>query len=268
MKFSILALYWRLFKVAHIKIAVYVVAVVVTCWGVAVLLIICLQCIPLRGFWDKTIQATCGVDDYKFFIGNSIPNILTDFALLSIPIRPVWKLQVAKSQKVTLTLMFLMGGFVTATSITRLVYLMNLDLKSPDFTWNFGVTQIWTCVELHAAIISACLPCLRPIISLFLPSFVQGFSTQRSGRNAYKPDVYALASKKSDKALLTDSNRSYTFSQLNDNDFEADAFGLAPTNPGSVSKMQKPKMNTGSSHIVVQRDINVHWNQPKRDQVV
>lgn len=43
---------------------------------------------------------------------------------------------------------------VTATSITRLVYLMNLDLKSPDFTWNFGVTQIWTCVELHAAIIS------------------------------------------------------------------------------------------------------------------
>lgn len=43
---------------------------------------------------------------------------------------------------------------VTATSVVRLVYLLKLDSLSPDVTWNFSKTQIWTCVELHTAIIS------------------------------------------------------------------------------------------------------------------
>ena len=35
-KYSILALYWRLFRAPHVKIAIYIVSGLVTCWGVAV----------------------------------------------------------------------------------------------------------------------------------------------------------------------------------------------------------------------------------------
>lgn len=35
-KFSILALYWRIFRVRSMQISIYVVATLVTCWGVAV----------------------------------------------------------------------------------------------------------------------------------------------------------------------------------------------------------------------------------------
>ena len=74
------------------------------------LLIILLQCIPLRGFWDKSIQATCGVDDYKFFQGNSIPNIITDLILLALPMPSVWALQITRSQKISLAMVFVLGG--------------------------------------------------------------------------------------------------------------------------------------------------------------
>lgn len=37
-------------------------------------------------------------------------------------------------------------------SITRFTFIMNLDLKSPDITWNFVNVQIWTGVESHIGI--------------------------------------------------------------------------------------------------------------------
>lgn len=68
------------------------------------------QCVPLRGVWDKTIDAKCGVDNYKFFYGNSIPNIMTDLALLALPIPSVWSLQIPRAQKVILSGIFVLGG--------------------------------------------------------------------------------------------------------------------------------------------------------------
>lgn len=68
------------------------------------------QCFPLKGFWDKSVPARCGVNDYLFFYGNSIPNIITDFALLGLPLPCIWKLKVQRSQKFILSGMFILGG--------------------------------------------------------------------------------------------------------------------------------------------------------------
>lgn len=43
---------------------------------------------------------------------------------------------------------------VVAISITRLIYLVGLDIASPDVNWNFASAQIWTCVEMNIAIVS------------------------------------------------------------------------------------------------------------------
>ena len=43
---------------------------------------------------------------------------------------------------------------VVAVSITRLIYLVGLDIASPDVNWNFASAQIWTCVEMNIAIVS------------------------------------------------------------------------------------------------------------------
>lgn len=78
---------------------------------------------------------------------------------------------------------------VICVSITRFTFIIKLDLMSPDVTWNFVNTQLWTAVESHIAITCgksqtqsspkklfdvtqaqcvACLPSLRPILNLVL----------------------------------------------------------------------------------------------------
>ena len=79
-------------------------------------LVIVLQCFPLYGFWDKTIDAYCPVDDYKFFMGNSIPNIVTDVAILATPIPSVWKLKISRGQKISLSAIFVLGGLYVSRS--------------------------------------------------------------------------------------------------------------------------------------------------------
>jgi len=68
------------------------------------------QCDPVRGFWDHTVPAKCKVNVYAFFIGNAVPNIITDWALLILPIPYVWRLQKSRVQKIALCGIFLLGG--------------------------------------------------------------------------------------------------------------------------------------------------------------
>ncbi|GLA54045.1 hypothetical protein AnigIFM63604_011572 [Aspergillus niger] len=109
-KYSILMFYWRIFGMSNIRYPIYLIAFVVTGWGLGVILTTIFQCLPVHGFWDKTIPSHCGVNVNNFFIGNAVPNILTDWALLTLPLPYVWKLQRSASQKLALTGVFIMGG--------------------------------------------------------------------------------------------------------------------------------------------------------------
>ena len=46
----------------------------------------------------------------KFYIGNTVPNVLTDVAFLCLPLPYVWKLQISASQKVLVLGAFIFGG--------------------------------------------------------------------------------------------------------------------------------------------------------------
>ena len=60
--------------------------------------------------WDKTMNPTCSVNVYDFFIGNAVPNIITDWALLVLPIPYIWRLHQVRAQKVALCGVFGLGG--------------------------------------------------------------------------------------------------------------------------------------------------------------
>lgn len=68
------------------------------------------QCLPIQGFWDKKIVSVCGVDVNSFFIGNAVPNIVTDWALLLLPLPYIWRLHRNTVQKLAIYATFLLGG--------------------------------------------------------------------------------------------------------------------------------------------------------------
>lgn len=57
-----------------------------------------------------------------------------------------------------------LGHSVTATSIYRLTLLVKLT--QVDITWNYADAAVWSAVEPNVAVISACLPMLRPVFKL------------------------------------------------------------------------------------------------------
>ncbi|KAK9769640.1 putative Integral membrane protein [Seiridium cardinale] len=161
-KFSILALYWRIFNKTSIKLPIVIVASAVFMWGLAVFLLTLLQCIPTQGYWDKTIDASCNIDSQNFLFAISIPNILIDVAILTLPIPYIRNLHVSKSQKRAIASIFLLGGFVCIASIMRLVAVAT-EKTDADMTWNLINQAIWAATEAGFAVISACLPTLRPV---------------------------------------------------------------------------------------------------------
>ncbi|KAI1487267.1 hypothetical protein F5X96DRAFT_650914 [Biscogniauxia mediterranea] len=207
-KFSILALYWRIFNKTSIKVPVCILGSAVLMWGIAVFFLTLLQCIPTRGLWDKSIEASCDVDSQKFLFAISIPNILIDVTLLALPIPYVAQLNLSKSQKRIIISLFLLGGFVCVASIMRLVAVVTQG-SDDDITWNIVNQSIWATVEAYFAIISgktepytatdlshklviyslfiACLPTMRPVwIAIRQKNFTHISSEPSSGQAAIR----------------------------------------------------------------------------------
>jgi len=82
---------------------------IVLAWAIACVAGVIFSCNPVNGFWDRSIPSTC-IDSTKFFIGNAVPNMVTDTAILVLPVRMVWRLQMSKKRKVAVSGMFLLGS--------------------------------------------------------------------------------------------------------------------------------------------------------------
>ena len=143
----------------------YAVGFVVLAWWIAIILVSIFSCTPVRGYWDRTIPATC-IDSRAFYLSNSIANIITDVIIIGLALWMVWHLHTTRGQKAALSFIFGLGGFVVIVSSIRVYYIIQVG---PDFTWEYTNPIIWSDIETSIAVICACLPILRPV-------FTNGFS--------------------------------------------------------------------------------------------
>ncbi|KAI3343482.1 hypothetical protein F4824DRAFT_507307 [Ustulina deusta] len=193
-KLSITALYRQLFPTRFMLFSTTLLAIFVTLWGIAVVLVSIFSCNPIHGFWDLDVPSKC-VDSKWFFVGNAIPNILADVFLLILPMHDVWKLQLGRGSKIAVSGIFALGGFVTIVSGLRIHFTLAVN---DDVTWSYANFALWTSVEINVAVISCCLPTVRPAIALLVPKWLEerltGNSTQRStrqqGRNIQPPRTH------------------------------------------------------------------------------
>ena len=82
---------------------------------------------------------------------------------------------------------------VVAVSIILLIVCYRLDNTSPDVTWNISPVVLWAGTEINLGVVSACLPSLRPILSLVTNC---GNPRQMSGTGP-RNNSYGLGSKAS-----------------------------------------------------------------------
>lgn len=165
-KLSIIALYRQLFPTRLMLVSTTILAILVTMWGIALVLVSIFSCNPIRGFWDHSIPSQC-INSQWFFIGNSIPNILTDAVLLCLPMRDIWRIQLDRQSKVAVSVLFALGSFVIIASGLRIHFMLTLDPN--DLTWSYVGGELWTGIELDIGVVCCCLATSRPVLSRLKP---------------------------------------------------------------------------------------------------
>jgi hypothetical protein len=101
-------MYCRAFALPSFRIAAWILSIITIIWSFMFIFICVFQCMPVARAWNPTIPGRC-LYLRGIFIGNAVPNIVTDAAILMMPLYHVWKLQVRFIQRITLTFIFLLG---------------------------------------------------------------------------------------------------------------------------------------------------------------
>ena len=108
-------LFHRIFITSGFRLAIKIIAVIMVMWWMGTILADNLICLPIEHNWDPTVPAQCGNKQLLAKIP-PIPWIVTDFAILIMPLPMVWKLHMPALQRIGLGGLFLLGGLYVSSS--------------------------------------------------------------------------------------------------------------------------------------------------------
>ena len=109
-KLSILLFYARIFPTRNFTRVLYAVGSFTLVWCVSTQFVAIFQCHPIHSFWTRFSGDSKCIDLKAFFIGQAVPNIITDLVILVLPLPLIWRLQLPVSQKLMLTGCFTFGA--------------------------------------------------------------------------------------------------------------------------------------------------------------
>ncbi|KAK2472142.1 hypothetical protein H9L39_16022 [Fusarium oxysporum f. sp. albedinis] len=180
-KLSILCFYWRVFQYTSIRYAIIILLIAVSIWITIRTFMVIFHCVPIRAYWDKSIQgAKCPFNEANFFFATILIHTTMDCVILILPVIEVMKMTLPLSQKLAVVGLFTSGTIVCVASIFVLVHSKLYNPRTDDIPKDMAQSMMWAAVEINMAVFSACLPMLRPIFRHFLP----GLSTTEESAQA------------------------------------------------------------------------------------
>lgn len=130
-KVSLLLMYIRIFPVKRVLVGAYILMAISISWAISLIIVALAQCLPMDKLWKPWIEGRC-IDIKATFLAIAIPNIITDIAILALPIPLLWGLQTTRVRKISLSIIFLLGSFVVFTSCYR--FTTFLDFETTDLS--------------------------------------------------------------------------------------------------------------------------------------
>ncbi|KAL1837084.1 hypothetical protein VTJ49DRAFT_4312 [Mycothermus thermophilus] len=193
-KISVLCLYVRVLTYPYVRLAAKIMLGVVGishAWIIATMLT---SCVPIEALWDLEKKKTAYCHSGDVWFSHSGINITTDFLISILPLTVLHKLHIPRRQKIALYLVFFLGfryaalfqsamsNLLTSPSVCiisllrclQFVRLGFIDVEH-DTTPDLVIISIWTMLEVSIAIIVACIPTIKPVVSRFFPRFLASY---------------------------------------------------------------------------------------------
>ena len=158
---------------------------VVNVAGLALTLLNIFQCRPMgAAFRDPPSHAQC-IDIVTLYLSSAPVNIITDLALLFLPMPILTSMRMPRNEKIILIITFSFGGFVAVVDVVRIAYLESAALAKlqtttgtnsvstyGDYSWIASLSFMWSAVEVHVGIICACVPGVKPLAAKVFPNLL------------------------------------------------------------------------------------------------
>ncbi|KAH8594002.1 hypothetical protein B0O99DRAFT_742261 [Bisporella sp. PMI_857] len=183
-KTSILIFYLTLTSATRrfFRLATITILVVVNVAGCVLTVLNIIQCLPINAAFQypQPSGAKC-ISILNLSLASAPVNIITDLAILFLPLPIFTCLSIPRKQKITLVFIFATGIFVTVVDVVRIAYLQqasqmglhwgNLkdtqdnNMVDQNFFWYTSQAHMWSIVEVNIGITCACIPTLKPVVS-------------------------------------------------------------------------------------------------------
>ncbi|KAF0324228.1 hypothetical protein GQ607_008658 [Colletotrichum asianum] len=129
-----------------------------------------LNCKPMSGYWDKTLQPKPVCMALPLFIKlgvlNTALNIFTDVVLATLPVPVIWNLQMKLRLRLYVIGILSLGYLAVAMGIIKAVYQIAFG-SDMDKTSHYHIF-VWGFLQIQFGIIAACAHALRPLVSKIL----------------------------------------------------------------------------------------------------
>ncbi|KAL8852979.1 MAG: hypothetical protein Q9221_002127 [Calogaya cf. arnoldii] len=186
-KLSLLLFLYRIFKIDRaFRVLSWILGAILVVWTTVSLLLCIFACRPIKASWVLSVQldprTVCPIKAYDVQNIHGYCNIITDFALLLMPIPLVWNLHANGKKKLGLAVVFGTGIFICIVSIVRQYINYNTNKNGDDYY--VGKLRVWLSLEFSFSIVVACLPVITPLLkkASFLSSWLPGRLGGSSGR--------------------------------------------------------------------------------------
>ena len=114
--------------------------------------LICMQCTPIRKFWDADVPGTCPLTPMMSLFAAGIPHFIIELGILLCPLFEIWKLHLPWRRKLAVAVMFTAGIAVCVSALMTIVHTLALDKKmDKDLTWDGLEDQIWAVCDVNLA---------------------------------------------------------------------------------------------------------------------
>ncbi|RPA83282.1 hypothetical protein BJ508DRAFT_69443 [Ascobolus immersus RN42] len=126
-------------------------------------------CLPVPFFWDRSIEGGRCLHIKSYYIANASLNMAMDVTTLLLPAAIVWSSpSISIKKKLSISALFLLGIATCICSILRIPTLARVTEKGNDVTWNMKESSMYSTLELNCAIITGCIPAIKPLITTLL----------------------------------------------------------------------------------------------------
>lgn len=151
----------------------------------AVLLVAIFACWPREKIWDPLLPGKC-VDPIAILIASSAINCATDIVILVLPIVMVWRLQMSKHRKWSVSAIFATGAFACVCSLMRVVSAVRL-IGDQDLTYDLVVQSLWANGEVGSGIVAGCMLSMPQLFRHLMPKFKSFYGSRKTTQTPRAP---------------------------------------------------------------------------------